>query len=330
MIRHALVAAVLVLLAVPASASADQDDIHLAFTPEVHDLPAAGRALSTRAPAGLSLCPELGDGSTGELRFGHLPHREAGEPLSSSRHFIPFAVVYEPPADPLVLFDFDRDGSLGCTERLPLLYHPTEPGTVFRTLTVRWTGDGGPDRQQRYRLSLPLRLPEGERAPYRIELVDVPAARHHQDGKETRFFLYDGNHDGLFDGRPGDALLIADAEAKSVSLDPAGSQLASLHLPVELPWGVYEVDRLDPAGPSLLLRRSGAAAARTDPGEIPAPVECPGLGAPAVTVGGAGDQLQLVYFWLSGCGTCAGEIERAADDRLQCQHDLAGQHDRVD
>jgi hypothetical protein len=278
--------------------------VRLEFTPEVQNLQALQKPLRPVTRRGVSVCPGL----QGEMRYGDVPYREPGERISSTEHFLPFAAAYGNGPMPDVLFDLDQDHNLECDERLPLLTDERRPGKAFRTVTLSWQG-----RQQRYRLTLPVRLEGTAPASYQLELVDVPVARWKApDGTETLWILYDGNFNGHYDRRFGDGFLVDLTGKRQIRVDPKGDNFFSYHLPLALPWGTYELADLDPRGRSAVLRRlpddRRAEVTALASGEKPGALQCEDLSGRPVMIGESGRH-QILFFWLSHCGSCGADAE---------------------
>ena len=251
---------------------------------------------------------------TGDAAFGLIPHRQAGEQMTSRENFLHFAAIYGEGAPPVLFVDLDGDRDLSCAEEVPLLKHPKHAGTLFRTLTLNWTDDGAGERSQRYRINLPAVLtldPEGDR--YSVELVDVPVARWNQDGTETVWVLYDGNHDGIFDQGFGDAILVDSSGEGRMNLDPYSENFFSFHAPVEVPWGVFTVADVDRGGRYLQLSRVDAeaeisSARRLGLGDAVPDIGCNLPDGSPVSLGGASGRYQLAFFWLSHCEACTEHV----------------------
>ncbi len=290
--------------------SVKEGSARLEFQLRTENLEVVRRPLSTRTPDEAEICSSL----AGELRFGRVPFRLPGEDAVSSRNFVRFAASYSDAPLPEVLVDFDRNGAVDCSEKLPLLAHPTRPGLAFRTLDL-----GASDKQpgRRYRLSLPVKVSgRATEDVFTLELVDVPVAQWRHEGRETLWILYDGNFDGVFDGRFGDALVADLSGDRRVSLGPGREGFFSLRLPVIVPWGVYEIEELDRRGRWLTLRelpQETADRIRTlRPGEIGETIECPVPGGQPLRIGGATTGHVLLYFWFSHCGACQLDMEALA------------------
>ncbi len=271
----------------------------------------------------LAVCAEL----TGELRYGSIPFRLPGEGATSNERFFRFAAAYGSAAMPDVVLDLDQDGNLGCDERIPLIAHPEHPERAFRSLELFAGGDDSSRDSSRYRLILPVGLAAPGEDLYQLDLIDVPVGRWQVDGRDTLWILYDGNHDGVFDGRFGDGLLADLTGERQISTDPYGGHFFSLHLPLSLPWGTFEVADLDPRGSSLtLVRVPDEAAESLRPlriGDFSRPRSCDDPSGVTVTLGGPSGAHQLLYFWLSHCGACAVEmaeliplVEQLGQERL--------------
>ena len=245
----------------------------------------------------------------GPAGFGEIPHRAPGEAFESKEHFIAFAAVYPPGAKPLLFVDLDGDRRLSCRERLDPIVHPRDPERLFRTVSVEWR-DAGPARVRTYRITIPARLDGGS---YTIDLVDAPVARWSVDGHDSLWILLDGNHDGVFDRRYGDVLLVDPDGEGRIDLTFGSPNQFSFHAPLELPWGAFEVARVDAAGRSMtLVAVEGARAEQFRPlgaGDFVPPMTCRAQDGSSVVVGGPSEGGQLVYFWLAHCGNCLAAMD---------------------
>lgn len=258
------------------------------------------------------MCPQL----AGELRYAVLPHRLPGEPASSNANFLAVVAAYGDSERPTVLVDSNQDHRLDCTEELPLLSHPKRPGFAFRTLEVSWRGEAGATTRRRYRLSLPERLQDPLADQLSLEMVEVPVARWSRDGRETLWVLYDGNFDSRYDRSFGDGLFIDLTGERHIDTRPQSEDFFSLHLPLVLPWGTWEVRELDPEGRFLTLARLPDSVAETleplGPGSFVDALECRDPDDRTVHVAGASGRYQLLYFWLSHCGSCEADLQELA------------------
>ncbi|HWM91039.1 MAG TPA: TlpA disulfide reductase family protein [Thermoanaerobaculia bacterium] len=294
-----------------AAAAPSPETLRLQFTPEVHNLEIVSRPLRADPPKDVLVCPSL----AGEKRYGAIPFRALGGKATQKGSSLIFAAAWGESGPPKMLIDLDHDGELGCGETLPLLTDARRPGRAFRTVSLARPGQVRP---QRYRISVPLRL-EGSagRDGYTAELVDVPVARWTSpEGKSTLWILFDGNVNGVYDRQFGDALLVDTSGERKLSADPSGESFLSYHLPMALPWGTYELAELDPQGSFAVLRRlpEGAAAklAALGVGDRVEALPCNDLSGRPATFGGATGRYQLVFFWLSLCGSCAQDAEAIA------------------
>ncbi len=280
--------------------------VHLEFAPEAANFQVVAKPLRQRPPRGLAVCPGL----AGERRYGAIPHRTPEDRIGAEEHFLAFAAAYSGSALPTVLFDLDQDGSVECGERLPLLTDHRRPGQAFRTVTVaRKSGEGAPAWPQRFRLNLPERL--GGSDTYTVDLVEAPMARWTApDGTRTLWLLHDGNFNGLYDRRFGDGFLVDLTGARKIRVDPRGGDFFSYHLPLALPWGTYELTDLDPQGRSATLRplpdERRAEVTALNPGDRVGTLACDDIAGQPVRIGATGRR-QLLFFWLSDCGSCAAD-----------------------
>ena len=246
-------------------------------------------------------------GLEGDLRYGEIPHRLFGERSTSNANFLHFVAAFSGARPPTVLLDVNRDRVLRCDETIPVMAHPVDAGAYFRSVTVRWN-DGGPrDRSQRYRLTLPGSLEES-RNHYVIDIVDVPVARWTVDGQTSRWLLLDGNFNGLFDRALGDGVLVDPSGGGVIDVAPDGGNFFSYHLPLELPWGTFDVADVDPDGRFLTLVPSVLDTRVFRIGDIVPPLECHTPNGEAVRIVGASGLHQLVYFWISDCGACHADV----------------------
>lgn len=277
----------------------------LQFRRETQNLTVFTRSLgATPATAVKNGCPEIA--ATGTVRYGRIPHRLAGEKDTSTENFLDFAAIFPEAGLPVALVDIDGNRLLECDERVELIAHPSDPARVFRTLVIDWN-DAGPPRQHRYRLTLPAHLSADDPVKYSVALVDVPVARWAVEGRSTTWILYDGNHDGMFDRTFGDGLLIDADDTGRFDLDPYGPNFRSYHLPIELPWGLYDVASVDPRGGTLELVPSATPPAATRPltvGELVPQHRCPSRNGGEISFGGPAPRHRLLYFWSSKCGAC--------------------------
>jgi hypothetical protein len=303
-----VLAAAALLGAAAAAAASGPEALRLEFTPEVQNLEVWSRPLRSEPPPGVRICPGL----AGERRYGSLPFRTLGGQATRKGNFVMLAAAWGGSGPPTVLVDLDHDGELACGETLPLLTDARRPGRAFRTVSLARPGQSRP---QRYRISVPLRL-EGSAARdvYTAELVEVPVARWASpEGRSTLWVLFDGNANGLYDRQFGDAMLVDTTGDRKLSADPSGDSFLSYHLPMALPWGTYELAELDPQGAFAVLHRLPEdAAAKLAPLAVGDRVEalpCNDLSGHTSKLGGATGRYQLVFFWLSLCGSCAYDAD---------------------
>ena len=287
----------------------DQQVRELQFQRETQNLKIFATQLLAQAPRGFTLCSEL----EGKARFGRIPHRLSGQGMDSEENFIYFAAVYDEAASPTLLVDLDANHVLSCDERMAPLAHPNHPGLFFRTLIVKWTLDTYPARSQRYRITVPGKLEDDTDAFYSVDLVDVPVSRWKAKDYSTFWILYDGNHNGVFDQRFGDGILIDLSGSRRISVDPYGGNFYSYHTPLILPWGAYEVRDVDPEGRFLTLARLEdvpvSEVETVELGDATRSQSCTDAEGTLQRFGGPSDQYQLLYFWLSYCGTCRADME---------------------
>ena len=293
-------------LAAPATSwagtgAAAQDSRTLQFRNEVQNLRLGELALQPKLANPVALDCSAARGPVG---FGELPHRLAGESYASTEHFIAFAAVYPPGEKPILFVDLGADRRLSCQERLDPIPNPKDSSRWFRTLKVEWH-DGGSVRSRMYRINIPSRLEGGG---FSIDLVDLPVAHWQADGHDSRWILLDGNHDGVYDRKFGDAVLVDPTGHGFVDLTPKGKNLFSFHAPLELPWGTFEISEIDSAGRFVKLH--GVDSAQVERfralavGDVVPPTSCRAHDGSTATIGGRSQGPQIVYFWLSHCGSC--------------------------
>jgi hypothetical protein len=275
----------------------------LRFDEEIQNLRVWRKELRQYRPTGVrAVCETL----VGDLWYGRIPHRLYDEDVVAKQNFLNFVVAYRSNDRPVVLVDFDVDHMLECEEEVALISNPDKPEELFRTLILKWRDDGGPSRQQRYRLSILSRVGPSERASYAIDLVDVPVARWSNGRHKTIWILYDGNYNGLYDRRFGDGILIDTTGNGRFNVERYGGNFFSYHAPIGLPWGTVEVVDVDPAGRSLRVRSSERSVANRGAlreGDLVPVLECKVLDGSTVRLGGATGVHQLVFFWMSSCGS---------------------------
>ena len=278
----------------------------LEFRSEVQNLRVIQDTLRPTAPSSLeSVCKNL----DGEVRFGSIPHRRYDENISSTGNFVKFAVSYSDDTAPAVLLDFDRDHRIACDEVMPMIPHPRDSGLLLRTVLLEWNRDKGPRRKQRYRLTVAADPQDGR---YFIDLIDVPVARRVLDGVSTLWILYDGNHNGVFDRKFGDGLLIDTTGTALIDVSPRGDNFHSYHHPLRLPSGTFQLTALDPEGGFLSLVQIAADAVDERPFVLGDPVpslRCRSDGDESITIAGPSSQYQLLFFWLSSCGSCWADMK---------------------
>jgi peroxiredoxin len=288
----------LILLATSAPASAATRTLE--FENQVQNIRIATQPLRSALARPVTIdCAD----ARGPAGFGELPHRILGEGFGSTEHFIAFAAVYPPGERPVLFIDHGSDRRLTCDERVDPVVHPRDPEVLFRTIEVAWR-DGGPARSRMYRINVPARV-DGQVA---IDLVQVPVARWNVQGTDSLWILYDGNHDGMLDRRFGDAVLVDPTGSGRIDLDPEGPNLFSFHAPLELPWGAFEVTTIEPSGRTLVLRELAGFDAEhyraLEVGDAVAAMSCRTSDGSEAVIGGATGRTQVVYFWLSHCGSC--------------------------
>ena len=294
-----------------AAAAPGSETLRLQFAPEIQNLEVVSRPLRAEPPRDVRVCPEL----KGETRYGALPFRTLGAKATRKGSSLAFAAAWGETGPPKMLIDLDHDGELGCGETVSLLTDARRPGRAFRTVSLDRPGQVRP---QRYRISVPLHLDGSPgKDGYTAELVEVPVARWTSpEGRSTLWILFDGNVNGLYDRQFGDALLVDTTGERKLSADPAGGSFLSYHLPMPLPWGTYELAELDPEGSFAVLRRvPDEAAAKLAPlavGEKVEALPCSDLSSRPATFGGATGRYQLLFFWLSLCGSCARDAGELA------------------
>jgi hypothetical protein len=275
----------------------------LRFDKEIQNIRVFRKELRQYPPAGVNVvCENLG----GALWYGRIPHRLYHEDFVSKRNFLNFIVEYGINERPVLLVDFDANHSLECDEEAAFVTNPQKPEELFRTVILSWRDDGGPNRTQRYRLRIPARLAPSGRPTYSLDLVDVPVARWSVSGNETIWVLLDGNYNGLYDRRFGDGILIDTTGNGRFNVERYGGNFFSYHAPIDLPWGTVEVVDVDPAGRSLRVRSSERSAANRGAlreGDLVPVLECEVLDGSTVRLGGATGVHQLVFFWMSSCGS---------------------------
>jgi hypothetical protein len=221
--------------------------------------------------------------------------------------------VYGNDGNRTILIDLNQDQVLECQEEVAFVSSPHGREEVFRTLTLSWQDDGGPNRRQRYRLWIPAQLGSSGELTYSVDLVDVPVARWTVDDHETIWVLYDGNYNGIYDRRFGDGILIDTSGEGRFSVDPYGDNFVSYHEPIHLPWATVEVIDVDPAGRSLYIAVSEPAAASPRSlreGDRVPRLECQALDGTTMSFGGATGSYQLVYFWISFCGSSRVDLQK--------------------
>jgi len=292
----------------------------LEFASEVQNIEFVRRPLVLNQKDGLRVCADL----KGERRYGQIPFRFPEEDALSTDHFLSFMVIYGGGPLPSLLVDLNQDGEIACEESVALVQNPKDQGRAFRTLVL---GGNGVRPQSRYRLSLPVVLGSSEGELFIVDLVDVPVARWSLDGHESLWVLFDGNHDGVYDRKFGDGILVDTSGRGRLNTDPEAGDFFSYNLPLRLGSATYKVLDVDPEGRHLTLarmRESDAAKLRPlGPGEASERIDCADAGGDPVRLGGATGRYQLLDFWFSQCGACDREmkalapvIERIGPERL--------------
>ena len=309
----------------PARLSADSGDaapgrVRLEFTREVLNIEVLGSQLRAEPSEGLQLCAE----SSGDRRFGQIPFRLPGEDPLSTEHFLSFMVTFGGNPLPTLRIDLNRDRLIACDETVPLVQNPTDPGRAFRTLVP---GASETSPRSRYRLNLPVvtGAPEGDF--FQVDLVDVPVARKPLDGAVSLWVLFDGNHDGLYDHKFGDGILVDRSGLGRLKTDPYAGDFFSYSLPIKVAGESWRVIEIDPQGRHLTL--APMLPAETEkfrplgPGDTSETIDCMDAGGSSIRFGGATGRYQLLHFWLSQCSACEREIKalapvlkRIAPDRL--------------
>jgi hypothetical protein len=308
------VALLVLLLAGSARTTGDTGDAaletkRLDFSPEVMNIEFVRRPLLLNPKEGLGVCADL----KGERRYGQIPFRLPEEDALATDHFLSFMVIYGGKPLPDLLVDLNQDGAIACDESVALVQNPGDSGRAFRTLVL---GANGIRPQSRYRLSLPVVLGSPEGDLFGVDLVDVPVARWSLDGRESLWVLFDGNHDGVYDRKFGDGILVDATGSGRLNTDPQAGDFFSYNLPLRLGGATYKVLDVDPEGRHLTLERmreSDAAKLRPlGPGETSETIACADAGGGPVRLGGATGRYQLLDFWFSQCGACGGEIKALA------------------
>jgi thiol-disulfide isomerase/thioredoxin len=264
----------------------------------------------TRAPA------MEGEGWFGAI-VRHLP---ADSPLSGI-HFVPFAVEYESGQPLRAWCDEDLDGDLGDQPPVPLDAYPALAGARSFLARLRWpvvTGDRPMDIERTIRVVLEARGsgdPE-ERPRARLQSVFAMTGTARFGSGETALFAYDGDGDGLYTRSCDDGVFVDTDRDRHFMVDEMGPEFASFVVPVNVGGRAWLIAALDPEGRSVTLRDAGPP--------VPRP--------PAPSVGGAAPDLSftasdgreirlasfrghpvLVYFWMSGCGSCRNQADRLAN-----------------
>lgn len=305
----ALPAAVLLL---SCSGWTDDQGFRLEFQLEVQNLKALRKSLLMGPGKDVTVCPDL----RGEFRYGRIPYRLPGEEALSTQNFAHFVAAYDHGPLPTVLLDFNRDRTIGCDEELPLLPHPQQDGLAFRTVKLGPPNEQAPLQTRRYRLLLPTQLTGTRQDVFSVDIVDVPVARWNVEGRETFWILFDGNYDGVFDKSFGDGLLIDYTGEGRIDTAPQSGNFFSFHLPLALPWGVFDVADIDPKGRYITLNRlPDSAAAQAAPltvGDVAEAVPCTDSAGKTINIGGASGRYQLLYFWISHCAGCEADMQEMA------------------
>jgi len=292
----------------------------LEFAPEVLNIEFVRRPLLLNLKEEPQVCADL----PGERRYGQIPFRLPEEDALSTEHFLSFMVIYGGKPLPSLLVDLNQDGAIACDESVDLVQNPTDRGRAFRTLVL---GGKGIRPEGRYRLSLPAVLGSPEGDLFGLDLVDAPVARWTLDGHPSMWVLFDGNHDGVYDRKFGDGILVDTSGLGRLNADPYAGGFFSYNLPLRLGSATYRVLDVDPQGRHLTLARmpeGDAAKLRPlGPGEASDTIDCADGGGGAIRLGGATGRYQLLDFWFSRCGSCERElkalapvIERIGPERL--------------
>jgi hypothetical protein len=281
----------------------------LAFAPEVLNVGFLRRPLLLKPKEGLRVCADL----PGERRYGQIPFRLPEDDALSTDHFLSFMVIYGSKPLPSLLVDLDQDGAIACDESVSLVQNPGDSGRAFRTLVL---GGNGTRQRSRYRLNLPVVSGSPQGDLFSVDLVDVPVARWPLEGHSSLWVLFDGNHDGVYDRKFGDGILVDTSGRGRLNTDPEAGNFFSYNLPIRLESATYKVLDVDPQGGHLTLarmRESDAAKLRPlGPGEASETIDCESSGGSPIRFGGATGRYQLLNFWLSQCGACEREIKALA------------------
>lgn len=289
----------MMLLAQPPEIQAESQTLD--FEEQTQNLSAVRRDLRTKLPADVSNeCVRLARDS----RYGAIPHRLINETMFESGHFVWFAAAYPQGQPPTILLDTNQNGVLECDEQVALIQHPRHEHILFRTVQLAWKDDG-PDRNQRYRVNLPKNL-DSEAPKYSIDLVDVPIASWTKAGHTALWVLYDGNFDGVFGGKFGDGVLIDMTGTRQFDLSPNGPNFHSFHEPIKLPWGSFKIVDVERSGSLVSLDAvSDETLERVyREGDVVPELECRSVGEDPIRFGGETGRYQILFFWVSNCGSC--------------------------
>ncbi|HET6373552.1 MAG TPA: peroxiredoxin family protein [Candidatus Polarisedimenticolia bacterium] len=285
-----------------------QDPQRAQFEHAIVNLEYSSYPLTRERPAAIVKQPDV----SGNLLYGSIIRRLAGEGPWEVGHYVPFMVRYSSGAGTDAWCDTNFNGDLTDDPPIGLSTYPGRAQTRSFIVDLRWSArSGGREIPVDSKVRVVLEPDTGgEEAPrYREQRVFGRLGTLRIGGKDHASVLLDGNGDGLYTKEFGDGLFVDLDDDHHLDVDRMSASFAPLGARFQMEDGAYEVLSVEPEGGELVYTRLGDAPRQEPPS--------PGQPAPSFTYHDvAGREVRLtdykgrpvvIYFWASWCGACAGQ-----------------------
>jgi thiol-disulfide isomerase/thioredoxin len=291
---------------VPARADRGVHPLVVRLSPAVANIEYDAQEFMRAAPPSLRTVPKM---EGGDLRYGRIRRRLAGDPIWYVRHDVPFAAIYREGAPVALRCDLNLNGNLNDEEDLPLYHYPTPAGARAALVDLAWTATPGGDSipvSWKIRIVLEPLAPPDSLPRYRLQRVLANTGTVMVDGNPCRAFLCDGNNDGFYTRDYGDGLFIDSDRDGEVTVDPTSAEFLPFGVSAQIGRTLFESLRIDIRGTEVDLgaQPGQKEQKRADVGDPAPDFSFESLDHRYVRLSGYRGHPVVIYFWASWCASC--------------------------
>lgn len=284
--------------------------IRVAFRRQVVNLEVLGAPLLREAPPSVRRGPP----TEGDIWFGEIPRQLPDDDITSRRHNVPFAVLFDQTTTVRAWCDTNLNGDLSDDPEAKLsLYPGSKPARSFLgdlRWSVHYDGIEIPiERLTRIVVDTPDSVTASRH--YRAQNVFGMLGNFELDGSRRSVLLYDANQDGLYTRGKSDGIFFDVDDDRHFTIDPMAPDFGPFAAPFSMGRNAYVVDAVDAQGAEIVLRVVGPATQLFTPvaGELIPDFEFSDLEGRRRTLAEYRGKAVVVYFWASWCGGCRGHAE---------------------